>query len=108
MPDYYAHSIPGCPKVEWQPLEEHLKSVAEIVRAFAENFGAGDCRYLVWTLVCAGLIGRFIPVYDDCLVSPNESYPAISRKTPCNMPLFLVKNSEFRLKGHKSYQNYNN
>jgi len=29
MSDYYAHSKEGKPKEEWQPLEEHLKNVAE-------------------------------------------------------------------------------
>jgi hypothetical protein len=30
----------------WQPLEEHLKNVAELARRFAEDFGAGDWGYL--------------------------------------------------------------
>jgi hypothetical protein len=28
---FYAHSIPGKPPSEWQPLEEHLKNVAEVL-----------------------------------------------------------------------------
>lgn len=43
---YYAHSLSGKPPSEWQPLEDHLKNVAEIARSFAEDFGAGDCAYL--------------------------------------------------------------
>jgi HD superfamily phosphohydrolase YqeK len=43
---YYAHSLEGRPPSEWQPLEEHLKNVAELARRFAEDFGAGDWRYL--------------------------------------------------------------
>ena len=31
---YYAHSLEGKPPSEWQPLEEHLKSVAEITTGF--------------------------------------------------------------------------
>ena len=47
MPEkYYAHSLPGRPPAEWQPLEEHLKNVAEMAREFAESFGAGDWGYL--------------------------------------------------------------
>jgi len=38
---FYAHSLPGRPKEEWQPLDEHLKAVAERARKFAEPFGAG-------------------------------------------------------------------
>ena len=43
---YYAHSKEGRPPSEWQPLEEHLKNVAEMSRSFAESFGAGDWGYL--------------------------------------------------------------
>ena len=39
---YYAHSVEGKPPSEWQPLDEHLKNVAEKARSFAEAFGAGD------------------------------------------------------------------
>jgi len=43
---YYAHSLGGEPPEKWQPLEEHLKNVAEMARSFAESFGAGDWGYL--------------------------------------------------------------
>ncbi|OQY11855.1 MAG: hypothetical protein B6I30_05995 [Desulfobacteraceae bacterium 4572_187] len=43
---YYAHSLDGKPPSEWQPLEKHLKNVAEIARSFAESFDAGDWGYL--------------------------------------------------------------
>ncbi len=43
---YYAHSLGGEPPDKWQPLEEHLKNVAEMARSFAESFGAGDWGYL--------------------------------------------------------------
>jgi CRISPR-associated endonuclease/helicase Cas3 len=46
MPEYYAHSKEGRPLSEWQPLEEHLKNVAEMARGFADSFGAGDWGYL--------------------------------------------------------------
>ena len=44
--EYYAHSLEGKPPSEWQPLEEHLKNVAEIARSFSEDFGTGDWGYL--------------------------------------------------------------
>jgi len=31
-PSVYAHSLPGQPLDKWQPLEEHLKAVAEMAR----------------------------------------------------------------------------
>ena len=45
---YYAHSLDGKPPSEWQPLEEHLKNVAEMAQLFADAFGAGDWGYLAW------------------------------------------------------------
>ena len=44
---YYAHSLGGKPPSDWQPLEGHLKNVAEKARSFAEKFGAQDWDYLV-------------------------------------------------------------
>jgi len=43
---YYAHSLEGRSPSEWQPLEEHLKNVADLAKHFAEDFGAGDWAYL--------------------------------------------------------------
>ena len=43
---YYAHSKESRPPEEWQPLDEHLKNVAELARSFADSFGAGDWAYL--------------------------------------------------------------
>jgi CRISPR-associated endonuclease/helicase Cas3 len=43
---YYAHSLEGKPPSEWQPLDEHLKNVAEMARSFAEAFGGGDWAYM--------------------------------------------------------------
>ena len=37
---YYAHSLEGKPPSEWQPLEEHLKNVAEMAAEFADHFNA--------------------------------------------------------------------
>jgi CRISPR-associated endonuclease/helicase Cas3 len=38
----YAHSKPGCQTLEWQPLETHLKNVAECAAQFAEPFQSLD------------------------------------------------------------------
>lgn len=43
---YYAHTLDRKPPSDWQPLEEHLKNVAEMARLFAKAFGAGDWGYL--------------------------------------------------------------
>lgn len=39
---YYAHSLPGKPKSEWQPLEEHLEKVAKLADEFARYFGGSS------------------------------------------------------------------
>ena len=38
---YYAHTLEGKASYDRQPLEEHLKNVAELARAFAGSFSAG-------------------------------------------------------------------
>jgi hypothetical protein len=43
---FYAHSLPGKPPEECQPLEEHLKNVAKLIRSFAIEFCAGDWAHL--------------------------------------------------------------
>ncbi|HUZ84767.1 MAG TPA: CRISPR-associated endonuclease Cas3'', partial [Gaiellales bacterium] len=66
----YAHS-PG-PDGRWQPLVEHLRNVAELARAFAEPFGAGELCYRL------GLwhdLGKFDPAFQrylaDCVDHPG-------------------------------------
>jgi HD superfamily phosphohydrolase YqeK len=44
--EYHAHSREGKPLEDWHRLEDHLKSVAEMARGFADNFGAGDWGYV--------------------------------------------------------------
>ena len=44
--EFYAHSLPGKPREDWHQLEDHLKAVAEMARAFANDFGAGEWDYL--------------------------------------------------------------
>lgn len=40
--EYYAHSIDGKPRKEWQKLEDHLKNVAEMASNFSQKFASGD------------------------------------------------------------------
>jgi hypothetical protein len=40
--EFYAHSLEGKSPEEWHKLEDHLKSVADLARKFADNFNAGD------------------------------------------------------------------
>jgi CRISPR-associated endonuclease/helicase Cas3 len=41
-PQYYAHSLPGHPKSEWQPLAGHLSNVAGLAGTFAGAFDSAD------------------------------------------------------------------
>lgn len=45
MKEYYAHSVEGKPKSEWQPLDEHLLNVAELAKKFGDEFGSGEWAY---------------------------------------------------------------
>ncbi len=59
---YYAHSKEREPPENWHRLEDHLKSVAEMARNFANDFGAGDWAYL------AGLwhdLGKYSKEFQD-------------------------------------------
>lgn len=42
---YYARSLEGEPPGDWQPLEEHLKNVAEIALSFYRTFDGEDRGY---------------------------------------------------------------
>ena len=43
---FYAHSLEGKPSSHWQPLEQHLKNVAERAAEFARPFGGDQWAYL--------------------------------------------------------------
>jgi CRISPR-associated endonuclease/helicase Cas3 len=40
--EFYAHSLPGRPESEWQPLDVHLKAVAALASGFARQFCSCD------------------------------------------------------------------
>ncbi|MCJ8503093.1 CRISPR-associated helicase Cas3' [Desulfatitalea alkaliphila] len=45
-PDLFAHSIPGQPVSAWQPLDVHLRNVAQRAAEFARPFGAHHWAWL--------------------------------------------------------------
>ena len=55
---YYAHSLEGQPPEKWQPLEEHLKNVAEMASEFASVFGAWEWGRCVGLLHDSGKATR--------------------------------------------------
>jgi len=60
---YFAHTLPGRPESEWQPLDEHLNSVAEKARGFASAFGSGEWAYLAGLWHDLGKYGRQFQQY---------------------------------------------
>ncbi len=66
---FYAHSLPNEPPDKWQPLEEHLKNVAELAADFARPFGGEKWAYL------AGLwhdLGKYSNAFQAKLYEANE------------------------------------
>jgi len=43
----FAHSLPGCPAAEWEPLETHLERVATLAATFAAAFDAASWGYIL-------------------------------------------------------------
>lgn len=65
---YFAHSLPGRPIEEWEPLEDHLQAVSDLAGKFADGFGAAK-----WGRV-AGLwhdVGKFSAEFQNKLLLEN-------------------------------------
>jgi CRISPR-associated endonuclease/helicase Cas3 len=65
---FYAHSKEGRPVAEWQPLDEHLKNVAELAADFAKPFGGEEWARL------AGLwhdLGKYSNEFQRMLYEAN-------------------------------------
>jgi CRISPR-associated endonuclease/helicase Cas3 len=74
---YFAHTLPGRPPSDWQPLEQHLKETAEKAKEFASAFGAGDWGYL------AGLwhdIGKYSEAFQQRLSNTQDADGHIETK----------------------------
>jgi CRISPR-associated endonuclease/helicase Cas3 len=66
----YAHSLQGRPESEWEPLDKHLREVAELAAGFASVFGAAEWGRL------AGLwhdLGKHRPEFQDRLRGSSRS-----------------------------------
>lgn len=74
---YFAHTLPGKPPADWQPLEQHLKETAEKAKEFASAFGAGDWGYI------AGLlhdIGKYSDAFQQRLLATQDADGHIETK----------------------------
>ncbi len=78
---FYAHSLDDKPPEEWHRLEEHLRSVAEMARKFADDFKAGDWAYL------AGIwhdIGKYSREFQARILAKSD--PDVSIETKAARP----------------------
>ncbi len=76
---FYAHSLEGEPPERWQPLEEHLKNVAERAETFAAKFGGDKWAYL------AGLwhdLGKYSHAFQSKLYRENGLETDFKSKGP--------------------------
>lgn len=65
---FYAHSLEGEPPEKWQPLEDHLRNVAELAAEFAQPFGGEE-----WACL-AGLwhdLGKYSEAFQKKLYDAN-------------------------------------
>ena len=65
----YAHSLPGRPLSEWEPLEKHLHEVGELAQAFAANFNAAEWGYLLGR--CHDL-GKYSRAFQEYIQQHND------------------------------------
>lgn len=76
---YFAHSKDGRPPEEWQPLEEHLKNVAEMAAEFAKPFGGEE-----WAKI-AGLwhdLGKYSDTFQSYLETASSPDPHTADSIP--------------------------
>ncbi len=64
----YAHSKEGCPISEWQPLEDHLRQVAEMAAGFAASFQSADWA---WNAGWLHDLGKIDPTFQSYLLRAN-------------------------------------
>ncbi|HOV86827.1 MAG TPA: CRISPR-associated helicase Cas3' [Syntrophobacteraceae bacterium] len=66
---HYAHSLAERPPSEWQPLEEHLRNVAERAGQFAASFGACE-----WGIHAGWLhdVGKYSLAFQEYLKTQNN------------------------------------
>jgi len=77
---FFAHTKPGAPQSEWEPLDKHLRNVADLAARFAEPFGAQD-----WARV-AGIwhdLGKYRRAFQRYLrAKGTDSAQASEESTP--------------------------
>jgi CRISPR-associated endonuclease/helicase Cas3 len=67
--EYFAHSLPEHPPSQWQKLEDHLQSVADMARRFGGLFDAGE-----WACAAGRWhdLGKYSTAFQDRLKKAND------------------------------------
>jgi CRISPR-associated endonuclease/helicase Cas3 len=65
---YFAHSRPGCGTFAWQPLETHLRNVAECAARFAQSF---QSSHWAWNAGWLHDLGKAAPEFQVYLLREN-------------------------------------
>ncbi len=68
-PTYYAHTGNRPGGQDWQPLKDHLTSVAQLAQTRAQAFGAADWAHLVGLLHD---LGKYSQAFQQRLHGSNE------------------------------------
>ncbi len=68
-PTHYAHTGKRSDCTDWQPLKDHLTSVAKLAHARAQAFGAADWAHLVGLLHD---LGKYSQAFQQRLHGSNE------------------------------------
>jgi CRISPR-associated endonuclease/helicase Cas3 len=77
---FFAHTRPGAPEAEWEPLDEHLRKVANLAARFAEPFGGQD-----WARLAALWhdLGKYRRAFQDYLrAAGNQTEQASEEAAP--------------------------
>jgi CRISPR-associated endonuclease/helicase Cas3 len=65
----YAHSLPGHPNSEWEPLQDHLRLVAKRCSEFAVTFG---CAETAWVAGLLHDLGKCSPDFQAYIAQTVE------------------------------------
>lgn len=79
MVEFYAHSKPGRPEAEWEPLADHLQAVARLAAKFAKPFGASEIARLAG---CWHDLGKYRKEFQDYLRETGTSAEEAPRTAP--------------------------
>ncbi|RVU13982.1 CRISPR-associated endonuclease Cas3'' [Methylobacterium oryzihabitans] len=100
MTSIYAHSVPGQPVTQWEPLADHLSRVGEIAARFADVFGWGELARLAGTLHDVGKASKAFQAYLHAQAPSCDHSTAGARVAVAEYPLPLGRMLATIIAGH--------